>query len=260
MKKEYLGGLGKVQTNELYKQQLKSELNCESNQRKNFNNIKYTQKSLVSIIENYNNCVGSPSRKYYASLSQRDGILSFKVRARAGIRFTNASLNPFARGVDLPSEIEPQIGVEGELILNSIRNKSSVLLGLDYATYSSSAQNVDTGRNVFQDIAFDYNAIDLSSFICYSFYLNQESSVFINPGLAARIDASGSIQTQTIGSEITDFGITLQPLIGIGYEYHNWIVDVRLDIPVFVASQSPQASRSLSSGYVGVTIGYNFLN
>lgn len=259
IKKDYYVNYGKRATNELYKQQLKKVMTCEAISDAKFNSIKYTKVSLVKWVQSYNSCVNSTSVVYNEFLTKKKGDAFLKLRARAGVRLSNSSIIPVSREVDLPSEIGPQIGIEGELVFTALRSKWSVLLGADYSTYNTEALDQEVGSFTFQDITLDYQVIDVGFHLRHSFFINEKNRLYLNAGVLLTLDA-GSEQTQTIGRVLTDFGASGNFNFGGGYEYDKWNFDLRLTPSSSAGSNEVVELRDLRVGNIAFTVGYSFLN
>ncbi len=241
-----------IGTNERYKQQLKTDLNCTNFTVKTFEKLKYRKEELSTLFKNYNTCSNSTSTEYKQVSKISEGEQKIRLRVKAGIRNnmfsyeTSSGLN-----IDFPDKVGIQLGLEGEFIFKFNRNKWSALLDATYFDYSDE-NRLDLGA-FDQDVAIDYSGIELGIGIRHSFFLNDDSRLFLNVSYVTPLHFDESL-TRSLSTDLDEFSNVASAVFGGGFEFKDFSIELR-----YISKRS--LLKTLNSNYsaFSATIGYSFL-
>lgn len=239
-----------IRVNELYKQELKTDLACATISESTYKNLKYTLSSLSSFFKLYNTCSGSTSVVYNQISKRTTSDKNVRLRLKAGARSNSFSFESPGglTTAEFSSQIGVQVGIEGEFIFQFNRNKWSALLEATYFNYSDEDRLRISSFD--QNVAVEYSGLELGFGARHSFFLENKSRLFINAGLVVPFSFNQSL-TQTISADFEEFNTTINASFGAGFEYKDLSIEVRYNTPRNVIDDINAEYSSYS-----VTIGY----
>jgi hypothetical protein len=240
-----------IGVNELYKQELKTYVTCSSINESNYKNLQYKVSSLTAFFKLYNECNGSSNVVYNQISKRTTSDKNFRLRLKAGVRSSSFSFeSPGGLSTaEFPSQIGVQVGVEGEFIFQFNRNKWSALIEAAYFNYSDEDRiQISTFE---QDLAVEYSAVELGFGARHSFFLENESRIFINAGFVIPFNLDQSL-TQTISADFEEFNTAINASFGAGFEYKDLSIELKYNTPRDLISDINATYDSYS-----VTVGYS---
>jgi len=208
-----------VSKNVAFKKQLWTSLRCEDITLSDAEKLEYRPKNLIDYFVKYNRCKGSEFVNFNEQYNKDRDI--FRLTIRPGISsssFTyNNEVNP-ERSIDFGNNTNFRIGLEAEVFLPFNKNKWSVFVEPTYQSYE-----------VTQDVSFDvnpvlsintpatanYTSIEIPIGLRHYFYLNNQSSIFVNLGFVILdLTSDSSIDFETI-----DGGTNI--VTGLGFNFNS---------------------------------------
>jgi hypothetical protein len=250
--KRFMVSESKIGENNAYRQQLWVSLRCADIKVEQLDKIGYNDKALAKLFVKYNECAGAA----YTNYTERTPKGKFAFTVKAGANFFSGEAkpsivikNPFfndGKGTrhnynntyDLGNKVAPQIGVEAEYIFPFFRNKWSFLVdpSLQYNNYSyevlaykaeGTSLDPNAPGNETAKLKVVYSRFLLPAAIRHYFYLNNNSTLFLNAGAAMNLILNSveavSFENIEVAAESSEekqninFGLTAT----LGYRYKN---------------------------------------
>lgn len=212
-----------VRTNNQFKQQLKSNLNCDSFSDARFNLMDYRASFLEPYFVNYNYCEKS-SVIQYSGRKKRDW---FNLTMRLGMSHNsfsvgNESVLQSSIGIigDYGSSISPRYGLEFEFFLPVNNNKWSLFLEPSYQEISIKKD----GEIIYS--LLEYKTIEIPIGFRHYVFLSKKSKLFFNASFAFVHNGDSRITNFRVsnGNE-TGFreinGTEEYYSLGMGYNFNN---------------------------------------
>lgn len=221
-----------IATNSHYKQQLWNSLKCENIPQKRFNNLKYSTRAILKIFVEYNTCKNSDFINY--ETKQKTDFFNLNIRPR----LNNSSLSIENSSADYMSsnfgnEIGFGLGLEAEFILPFNKNKWSVLVEPTYQYFKSTNTTVVpniASENMTTEV--NYKSIEIPIGLRHFFFLNSESTFFVNASFVLDFDLNSTIELErTYNSNISplDIGFANNYAFGIGYKLKDtYSIEIRI--------------------------------
>jgi len=201
--------------NEMFKQQLYNDVNCEQKSIKTFVNVSYQQKDLIKTFVSHNSCKGDDMKKTYNSI-KKDW---FNLRLRPGVNFSSYSMNGGGYNgvvdVKFENQVNYRIGIEAEFVLPFNNNKWSVILEPTYQYFKSETRT--KYYNTDQEVKMDYKSIEFPVGIRYRMFFNEKHTGYINAFYVS--DFSGSSEIQFEKSRNLELITGSNLAFGLGYEF-----------------------------------------
>lgn len=212
-----------------YRKQLNQYVNC-NNSRDAISKLTFSKSTLEKFFKEYNECEKSEFKKY-----DQNNKSTFKLRASLIGNFNSSDLNKFnssAYSTNFGSTLSFAFGFEAEVILPFNNNKWSVIIEPSYNSYKDS----ETLYNQWslsinkQEVEIKYNYIQIPIGIRHYFYLNDNSSIFINALYNAKfkMDDSGVKYSYTTSADSDIFPSLNNFAFGIGFNYKKYSVESRI--------------------------------
>lgn len=180
----------KIAHNNLFHQQLASELMCQSMKPNDAGKLMYVKRDLEKYFIRYNECSGSNNTSYEPK-GKRD---VFDLAIRAGFNHSSLSINNASsdsRDFDFDNEPGFRIGLGFEYILPFNKSKWSIFLDPTYQYYKTEkiqkTPHVSNGELSGQ---VDYKSVELAMGVRHYFFLNDRSKIFADVSFV--VDFSGS--------------------------------------------------------------------
>lgn len=200
-----------------------------------FERLNYNRKDLVRVFTVYNGdsqkkTIKKTNRKYFGLSAKMSYQISTIAAQRAEEVFTFDNLSAISLGCEL------------EYFLPINKNKWSVILSPSYYSYQAS-----TAVKYNQQASLDYNTLDLPIGIRHSFYINNDSRLFISAAYEFSYCFNSYMQ---YGRDIT-LNLSAPPsiLLNIGYNRKRLRAEINYGF-----------NRNLMYKYVYWTYDYSYLN
>mmetsp|Transcript_49918 Transcript_49918/g.99372 ORF Transcript_49918/g.99372 Transcript_49918/m.99372 type:complete len:404 (-) Transcript_49918:88-1299(-) len=239
-----------IRVNELYKQELKTDLTCATISESTYKNLNYTLSSLTSFFKLYNECSGSTSVVYNQISKRTTSDKNVRLRIKAGARSNSFSFESSGglTTAELPNQIGVQVGLEGEFIFQFNRNKWSALLEATYFNYSDEDRIRISSFD--QNVTVEYSGLEVGFGARHSLFLENKSRLFINAGFVVPLSFNQSL-TQTVSADFEEFNTAINASFGAGFEYEDFSVEVRYNTPRNLIDDinASYASYSITVGY-----------
>ncbi|MGK0446847.1 MAG: hypothetical protein ACJA2M_000616 [Polaribacter sp.] len=216
--KRYKINNNQIKKNNAYKQELFTNLKCQSISINDMEKINYNEKELSNLFVKYNECENA----LVADFNNNNGLQSFHLNIRPGINISSNEVIFQGRVFDKSFSLGYRIGIEAEFNLNFNKNKWAIFIEPNYQQlkYSKTAYG--------QNMSVDYKSIELPLGIRHYIFLNKESSkLYLNLLYAFNLPLKSKITFENNADlEIIE---TSYLNAGIGYKYKNkYIAEIRL--------------------------------
>lgn len=225
--KKYKVDVLKVGENTRFKQQLWSDLKCESISLANIKGVNYNKKDLYKLFEIYNE-----SKNYkYTSFNNKADLDLFNLSVKLGVRNSTLEISnglSSNSGISLDTNFDNEtsfsVGLEAELILPFNKNKWSVFVEPTYQYYKSAKEitYLEAGVNTRKtSVTVDYKSIEVPIGIRHYLFLNEKSKLFVN--LLYTFDVPMPSTIKTGNASLFDLDIESQNnfVIGAGFNFNN---------------------------------------
>ena len=247
--KRYITNYTSICENNLYLEQLSSELHCET--QLITEPIKYELGSLLKFFIEYNQCKGIAPKQY---IQRKSLILDFKIVV--GVNYSNIKLK-LQNDYHFPSEPFFLAGFETEAVLPFNKNRWSIVLEPNYGYYVSVMESV-TALNT-HTVRVNYHFIEVQAGFRFSYFLNDKMKIFLNPSYVIDIPIHSNIMvyyasgTSTYKTEnISCFAFA------IGYRYQKCSIEFKYFLQRDVLNKYIFLSSELNN--ISLSIKYSFLN
>lgn len=233
-----------VLTNNLFRKQLATALECDFFREINLSQIAYDRKDLVGVFRGFNECVGADFVDYTAVAGSGS---QYHLGLRPGLGLTAIAIDASAgRNVNFGEKITFRLGVEAELVLPFNQGKWSVLLEPTYVAYSNAGSRGTIRGEV------DYAGLEVSVGVRYRIFL-PKGQVFINTLMLLNWAVGDSRLDYETG---LDFDLSTQPNfgIGLGYQLGKLSLEARYHTPRELLND--QVSISGNYNNIGLIAGY----
>lgn len=242
--KRYLMGDYTIVQNNLYQQQLYTDLKYPGITSKNMAYIKYNKRDLMSLFVNYDKYIDSGYINHESKKQKRD---AFNLSLKTGLNFSNLALqnsSSYSSKPNFGNKINFRFGIEAEYILPYNKNKWGILIEPTYQYYNSEKREmVDYVSGGILVTKVNYQSIELPLSVRHYFFINDKSKIFINISYILDFSKNSIIEfTRSDGSVISSLDIRPRNNIGfgIGYKYKGkYSIEMRY-----------QTSREILDDYV----------
>ncbi|WP_053002194.1 outer membrane beta-barrel protein [Kordia jejudonensis] len=258
IKKSYLSKDGKLAENNEYRQQLYTDLACESISRNSISRLRYNKNDITKLFVAYNTCMNDDFTAFKQTTNGKIGI-----RANIGANYQKTVLetgNSFfgssASSVDSEQKFSPRIGVDVEYVFGFNKSKWAVFIEPSYQSYKGSGTFVRVNIGSRSDYEIEYSAIQLPIGIRHYMFLDNTSKLFLNFG--AIVDVTLNTKSDGLLSLQNDnFKTSAGAVFGIGYSYENtYSIELRYTTPRELLEKTTGTSLKLHQ--VGLLVGYRF--
>ncbi len=243
--KEYVNNEDKIAEFNRYKQQLWSDLKCESINMGTIENVDFNKNELVRFFVKYNECTDQD----FTNFEKKKKIDLIHLTIRPGFKTASLSVNNVGSiipDVDFGNESGFRLGLEAEFTLPFYKNKWALIIEPTYQYFKSETEI--TAYFQPQNVSIDYKSIELPLGLRHYMFLNDNSKIFLNAAFVVDFRKKTLIDYEMSSDiEIKSSG---NFAFGIGYKYNNkYSVELR-----------HQTSRDLlnyagwRSNYIGTSI------
>ncbi len=244
----------KVAQNNRFRQQLWSDVRCQTITIEKVEIMDYFKRDLERYFINYNNCK-NPDFKVEVERRNLSEVLNLNIRPGIGLSTTTLERTSGAEEIiEYGSMLSLRLGVELEYILPFNKNKWSLFLEPTFkylqvkdkeASYTPPS-SFSTVRTVIADL--DYNSLELPIGLRHHFFLNDKSKVFVNAALVLDFSFNSKIDVdfRSTGAnnliDLYSFDISTSTnfAFGFGYNYKD----------VYSIEMQYQGSRGLLNDFV----------
>ncbi len=181
--KSYKTSENKIGKNNRFRQQVFSDLKCQSISIKHVENLDYKLNDLISFFVKYNECSGSE----IINFEKKEKKDVFNVTIRPGLNISSLSISHSLNSssdADFGNELGPRLGIEFELIMPFNKNKWSFIIEPAYQYFKSEkARTVNPFNYInprYINLNVDYTSIELPIGIRHYLFLNNNSKFFMN--------------------------------------------------------------------------------
>jgi len=250
--KEYKTDDGRINTNDLFRQQLWNDIKCENTTIKSLEKLNFLQKDLVNLFKVYNTCHGDTSYISYNHFKNRDFI---NLRITPGINsssliFNNHSINERIR---YDNTLSFRIGIEAEYILPFNKNKWGIVIEPTYQNYT--AKKMIPKYHLLSTV--NYSFIEFPIGLRYYYFLTSDLKLYLNgfyiPKSTINLVSSANFNESSNKDIVSDLCFA----IGGAVEYKN----VNLEVRYYSNKNLLSTYISYSTDYsrVAVILGYKFI-
>ena len=240
--KSYLSPDNKIGKNTRFRQQLWTNLKCNSVTLNDIKKLNYKRKSLINYFIHFNEC-NNHDYTIYEEKNERD---LFNITVRPRINQTSLTINndvTNSRDVDFGNKTGFSMGVEFEFILPYNKNKWAVAIEPTYQFFeedkTTNADNLAGGKLISE---LDYSSIEIPISLRHYFFLNNEAKIFANISYIIDVNLNSSLEFKRAdGSSLSllDIESNSNLAFGVGCKINDkYSVEFRL-----------QTNRNILSGY-----------
>ena len=216
--RRYLANSNKIVENNLYKQQLLTELKCQGITVNDVTRIGYFEKDLERFFSKFNICTGSENEIF--ETKKRD---YFNLALKAGVNLSSLSIDNSIsnlRDTNFGSNINYRFGVEAEIILPFNKNKWAIITEPSYQYFNSEKSeeySLLVGGKLISKV--DYQSIQIPVGLRYSIFLKSGFKIFLIVSYIMNLSNNSSITfNREDGSLVSSLDIkpTKNVSLGIG--------------------------------------------
>ncbi len=209
--KQYYNKDGNILTNDRFKQQLYTNLECSSFSMKKFERLDYSQKELIGFFTDYNECKNSEFKNFeknrkrgFADITIRPGVRSSSISVDRDFLSTNT--------YDFDNELSFRFGIEFEFNVGFNGNKWALIVEPTYQSYKSELES-DSG-----EASVEYKSIEIPLGIRHYFHLSKNSKIFVNGQYVLDI-----VDQESRFNSNFELGVDSKNNLafGLGYKYNN---------------------------------------
>lgn len=210
--------------NNLFRQQLWTNLKCENISIDEIEKINYQTSDLVKLFIKYNKCENSEIINYEKDQSKHS--LNLNLRPRINNSSLNLENYSSLYGItNFGNKLSLGLGAEAEIILPFNKNKWAILFEPTYQYFNSEliteTSNVSGGKLIAE---INYKSFEIPIGLRYYFFINENSKVFINFSYAVNFDLNSSLELSRLDGSILDtfeMNTSQNLAMGIGYKFMN---------------------------------------
>jgi hypothetical protein len=213
----------KVGTNNHFRQQLLSSLECTSMSDNTFKNLDYKSNTLSKVFIDYNRC---KSPDVETSLKpQRQNVFNLNIKTGVTISSSNFTNLTFPDDViNYSTETAIRFGLEAEYVLSFNKNKWSLFAEPGFSSYNGTSTGSPSGAET------TYSYIDLPVGIKYYMFLKKDIKVFVSGAIVFDFVLDGRI-TRNDNPDARGFDYLRPPAagaFGLGVKFKDrYIVESR---------------------------------
>jgi len=221
--KQYIKNEGELLANNAYRQQLWTDVKCESTTSQTLERLDYYQKALETYFKTYNKCSGDTSAVDFSSKPKRNFV---NLKITPG--FTISSLNLYnyntTENNDFGSNISYRLGLEVEYVLPFNKNKWSVIFEPNYQYYAAEKKF----QYYILPIAIRYSCIEFPVGVRYYYSVNDKLRIFGNGFLITNYNINFSPNIKFTPHNYLEITSTNCLAFGGGVDYKKISFEVRI--------------------------------
>lgn len=212
-----------------YRKQLNENVNC-GNSRDEISKLGYSKTTLENFFKKYNECENSEFKKFESGNKS-----TFRLKASIISNFGSVDLkryNSDAYSANFGNSVSFGYGFEAEMVLPFNNNKWSLIIEPSYNNYKSSKTLYNEWSLSInnQEVNIEYTYIQVPIGIRHYFYLNNNSSIFINALYTAKFKMGDSSvkYSYTTSANAGIFPSLNNFAFGVGFNYKKYSIESRL--------------------------------
>lgn len=218
-----------IAENNSFKQQLYTDLKCNSIKLADIEKLRYSKNSLTKIFAKYNLCKQVNFREYFKESVNHSGDFNFRIKLGGDISSMKINKGFNADGLDFSNNLSFRGGVETEYVLPYNNNKLSVFSQFNYRYFKDSKSYFSTYPTTLN---IDYISLEILIGFRYYSFLKNNSKIFIDGGLVVDIPFNSKIEfdiERLLNNPVSDnFSTTPSANLGLGYELMDkYSVEIR---------------------------------
>ncbi|MCK5442454.1 MAG: tRNA modification GTPase [Maribacter sp.] len=244
-----------VGENNLFRQQLLNELNCQGLSERQMDELKYSKGQLVNYFIRYNECTDSKVIDY--ETKNKKGL--FNLNFRTGLNNTSLAIDNLSSGpsgIDnritaFGNEIGFRIGFEAEFVMAFNNNKWALIIEPTYQYYKTEKQLPLLSADL------DYTTIEMSVGLRHYMFINEKSKLFVNASVVLVLSSDLSIIYEPNAKDLVDGKSNPNLAFGVGYNHNNkYNLEFRIhnNRQVMAKSQNWTTDYSVMSVIFGYTL------
>jgi hypothetical protein len=227
-----------VATNNSFRQQLWTNVKCESTKMNDVEKLNYNHADLEKYFETVNGCNGSKVTEVKAKAKKG----SFNIKASVMLGMHGFTVEGPLASHDFGSKSYVAFGAEAEYILPFWNNKWALMVEPSFNSFKKTDISTEEGLDL------QYKYIDITAGFRHYFFLNDNAKIFLNAGLDyAEISGSSKITFEDPSPDYNDleFGDnSLTLAFGTGFNYSRFSVEFRLH-----SKGNPSPYNTINYGY-----------
>lgn len=218
----------RVAYNENYKKQLANILVCSTLTPAQFEDLEYSERSLVPLFIKYYRCSNDYTEKVAPKYKTK---LNIYFRPRINHTSMGLTNRLFGSSYELGTKIGFGLGAEVELVLPFNKNKWAIFFEPQYESYKAAGlTDIDyvTGGRIATTV--NYQSIAIPFGVRHYMFLNDKSSLFIHAQYRLNLPTNSSIVFKwPDGVTQESFEARTEPNFGfgLGYKYKKFSVEAR---------------------------------
>lgn len=241
--KEYNAEYSDIGVNNYFRQQLLNTFKLDILSIKDFEKLSYKKKELTSLILKYNGTTTKKATNY--EIKQNQGNLNIKIIAGA-----NLSSLSFRNGSTVDYTFDKKtvflLGFETEYIFPFNQNKWSIFVAPNFQSYKKEERTTSN-----QSVSSDYSYIEIPFGLRYYMFLNNNSKIFMNAGLAPQFTSKSTLKYSSAVLEVSN---TIGYFIGAGFSKSRYNIELRYNLGRNLIPSYPFWDSNYNS--VSVLVGY----
>ncbi len=241
-----------VAKNNMFRQQLWTDVKCGNTSMQEVEKLSYTEKDLKKFFESANLCQGDKPDKIVRE--SKKGSFNLKASVflgRHSLSFDDEDLE----GHDFGSKSYMSFGIEAEYVLPYWNNSWSIIVEPTYNSFKKEEPHPDT-----VPVSAEWKYIQVAAGFRHYFFLNEHSKIFVNGGVNYAAISKSSVIKYPISihsgfayypaSNSITFGL------GAGFNYRKASLELRYN-----TQSNPTAYSSVSFAYnnMALVARYQFL-
>ncbi|WP_046755721.1 outer membrane beta-barrel protein [Kordia jejudonensis] len=260
IKKSYLSKDGELAENNEYRQQLYTDLACESISRNSVSRLRYNKNNITKFFIEYNECMNSDVTEY-----KQINKSKFHIRAEIGVLSQKTTLENASTLSGLgshTSETEqqwsPRVGIDVEYVFGFNKNKWAVFAAPYYQSFKGESEFKAAPLRLTPDLKYEveYAAIQFPVGVRHYMFLTDDSRIFLNAGIIMDLPLKREFRSEA-ASLNEDFRTSAGGILGIGFNYDKYYAEARITTSREIIENS--ANFSLNLNQFSFVLGYQFL-
>ena len=215
---------GNVTQNNLFRQQLLLDMECQGITLRDVESLHYDRKDLERIFIKYNEATDS-GYLYYQPAEKKK---LFNLTVRPGLSNSSLAIQNSmtdSRDTDFGNKTNLRIGVEAEFILPFNKNRWSILIEPTYQYFrAEKREEVTNVEGGIRDTKVDYQSIDFPVGVRYYIHMGDRSVIYANVSFLLGFTKHSTIDFRRIDGSLYN-SLTLEPgkniALGVGYKPGN---------------------------------------
>jgi hypothetical protein len=215
---------GNVAQNNLFRQQLLLDMECQDITLKDVESLSYEQKDLERFFIKYNKATDSGFLNYQPEVKEHFTILTI----RPGLSYSSFSIQNSmtdSRDTDFGNKTNFRIGIETEFILPFNKNKWSILIEPTYQYFKAEERKeVSNVAGGIRDTRVKYQSVDFPVGVRHYFFLDDRSKIFANVSFLLSFTIHSTIDFRRIDGSLYN-SLEIEPgknlALGVGYKLIN---------------------------------------